>query len=128
MDEIKISNVKKMLLKTIHADTLKGFQQSYVSAMQDGFRPTVAMVFASVDLDIQEISSFLASMKIHVFGCSSCGEFVYDDREQVISEGALVCLLIDLSPGTFAIKLFTGRGSSSFDLGSTIGEIGRAHV
>ena len=111
-----------MQLKTIHADTLKGFQQSYISATQDGFRPAVAMVFASVELDMQEISSFLASMQVQVFGCSSCGEFVYDAQEQVISEGALVCLLIDFAPGTFRIKLFEGQSRSSFDLGSTIGE------
>ena len=110
-----------MQLKTIHADTLKGFQQSYVSAIQDGFRPAVAMVFASVDLDLPGISSFLESVNVRVFGSSSCGEFVYNNREQVISEGALVCLLMDLAPGTFEIKLFEGKGHTSFDLGSAIG-------
>ena len=111
-----------MQVKTIHADSVKGFQQSYASEIQDGFHPNVAMVFASVDLDLQEIYSFLASMDIQVFGCSSCGEFVYNSSEQVITEGELVCLLMDLTSGTFGMKLFGGHTCNSFELGTTIGE------
>ncbi|MEI7663051.1 MAG: FIST N-terminal domain-containing protein [Bacteroidota bacterium] len=110
-----------MLIKTIHADSEKGFQQSYISAVQDGFRPTVAMVFASVDIDLKGISSFLGSGQVEVFGCSSCGEFVYDADEQIITDGAVVCLLMDLAPGTFRIKLFPGEATNSFDLGSLVG-------
>ena len=111
-----------MQVKTIHADSVKGFQQSYASEIQDGFHPNVAMVFASVDLDMQGICSFLAAKDIHVFGCSSCGEFVYNASEHVITEGELVCLLMDLASGTFGIKLFGGHNCNSYELGKTIGD------
>ncbi len=112
----------KMNFKTIHADTIKGFHQKYAVATGDGFRPNVAMIFASVDLALQEIISPLAENGVEVFGCSSCGEFVYDAKNQVISEGALVCLLMDLAPGTFGTRLFNREAYNSFELGSAIGK------
>ncbi|MEI6681590.1 MAG: FIST N-terminal domain-containing protein [Bacteroidota bacterium] len=111
-----------MRLKTLHADSIKGFQQSFTDVTSDGFLPTVAMVFASVELDLAAIGSFLSARNIQVFGCSSCGEFLYDNREQVITEGALVCLLLDLAPGTYGLRQFDGHGIGSFELGATIGE------
>jgi hypothetical protein len=111
-----------MIVKTLHADSAKGFQQAYTTATQDGFHPNVAMIFASVDLDLQEIVSFLGSEDVSLFGCSSCGEFVYDAKEQVITDSALVCLLMALDPASFRIKLFDGHDQSSFDLGSTVGQ------
>jgi len=111
-----------MRLKTLHADSVKGFQQSFVAVTSDGFLPTVAMVFASVELDLAAIGSFLISRNIQVFGCSSCGEFSYNNNEQVITEGALVCLLLDLAPGTYRLGQFDGHGIGSFELGSSIGE------
>lgn len=111
-----------MQVKTIHAESLKSFRQSFENSVQDGFLPTLAMVFASVDMELKAIHSYLGMKGVNVFGCSSCGEFVYNSNEQIISEGAIACLLLDLNPGTFSIKIFDGRGRNSFDLGRSVGE------
>ena len=108
--------------KTIHTDSVKGFMQAWAEQTNDGFNPNAAVIFSSVDLDLRKIISFLQTHEVSVFGCSSCGEFLFDDHDQVISEGGLVCLMMDLIPGTFDIKLFNGYGQTSFDLGSNIGK------
>lgn len=110
-----------MQTRTIHADSLRGFRQTFESHLQDGFKPTLAMIFASVDLDLNGIGAYLTDQKVKVFGCSSCGEFVFNSHQQIISEGALACLLFDIDPSTFSLKHFDGHGLTSFDLGAKMG-------
>ena len=95
-----------MHLKTFHTDTVTGFRQAWEGHTNNGFHPNAAVIFSSVDIDLQEIVSFLQTANVQVFGCSSCGEFLYDTQNQVISEGGLVCLMMALIPESFEIKLF----------------------
>ena len=111
-----------MFLKTFHTDTVNGFRQAWADHTDDGFRPNAVVVFSSVNLDLQEIVSFLKTLDVSVFGCSSCGEFLYDEKKQFITDGGLVCLMMSLVPESFAIKLFNGREKSSFNLGNNIGK------
>ncbi len=111
-----------MQLKTFHGDSVKEFKQTWEEQLSVGFSPNAAMIFSSVDLELQDIVSFLKSMNVNVFGCSSCGEFLYDDQKQVISEGGFVCMMMVLRPESFAIKLFNGREKSSFELGNEMGK------
>ncbi len=111
-----------MLQKSFHSDSVAGFKQAWSENVKDGFNPNAAILFCSVDLDLQEIVSYLNDQDVSVFGCSSCGEFLYNDQGQVISEGGLVCLMMSLIPGSFKNRLFDGRGKSSFEMGIYIGE------
>ncbi len=111
-----------MTLKTFNTDSVSGFRQAWTGCTNDGFQPNAAIIFSSVDLDLQEIVTFLQTLEVGVFGCSSCGEFLYDRQNQVITEGGLVCMMMELTPHTFEIKMFNGEGQSSFGLGNKIGQ------
>ena len=110
-----------MNVKTIHTDSVSGFQQQYSAIIGNGFSPNAAIIFASVELELEKLISFLKTTGIAVFGGSSCGEFLYNESDQVITEGALVCALLELTPGSFAIHEFNGDALSSFDLGKQVG-------
>jgi hypothetical protein len=111
-----------MLQKTFHTDTIHGFRQLWAEHTRDGFQPNTAIIFSSVELDLKEMVSFLGQQQVRVFGCSSCGEFLYNHQDHVITEGGLVCLMMDLKPDSFAIKLFQSSGQTSFELGNHIGK------
>jgi hypothetical protein len=111
----------QMQIKTFSTDTVKAFIQSWAENTSDGFQPGAAIIFSSVDLNLQEIVFFLKTQRVSVFGCSSCGEFLFNGQAQVISEGGLVCLMMSLIPGSFSTKLFNGRDLASFELGNKIG-------
>jgi len=111
-----------MQLKTFHADSVKGFRNAWEMNTSDGFQPKTAILFASVSLNLEEIVTFLKTTGVQVFGCSSCGEFLYDKEGQTISEGGLVCLMMSLVPGSYGIELFEGRNRSSAELGLSIGQ------
>jgi len=108
-----------MQVKTFSSDSLKGFIQAWEENISDGFKPNATVIFASVDLDIAGISSFLKNKEVKIFGSSSCGEFLYDKAGKSITEGGLVCSMLSLEEGTFDLKMFSGKGIDSFNLGKT---------
>ncbi len=110
-----------MQVKTFSTNSVKGFQQSWDQNTENGLHPNAAIIFSSVELDLAEIISFLGPKGVRVFGSSSCGEFLYDDEGKTISEGGLVCSMLELKPGTFDLKLFNGKGLTSFELGKSAG-------
>lgn len=76
------------------------------------FSPTLGLVFASVAVDIEALARMCDRLLFPVIGASSCGEFISCDPSashyghSSISEGGIVCLLLDLNPGAFDIRLF----------------------
>ncbi len=118
---IKPAKTSKMEIKTIQAESIGDFRQQFENCQTDGFSPNVAIVFASVSLELQELTNILKENRIQLFGASSCGEFLYDLENQNITEGSLVCALLKLKPGTFAIHDFAKNSSGSFELGKSVG-------
>jgi hypothetical protein len=110
-----------MQIRTFHAGSVKAFRQQYSLKTYDGYRPGLAIIFSTIDMELDELAGFLSQEGVRVFGASSCGEFVYDREEQVISDGGIVCMLMDPEPGTFRLSSFMGTDKSSFQLGQEIG-------
>ncbi len=110
-----------MKIKTIHADSIIEFKRTYNSHKASEFNPNIAIIFASVDVDINELKCFFETEDIDVFGCSSCGEFVYNESSHDITEGSVVCMLMELLPDSYKLNLFNGDNITSFDLGSKVG-------
>ncbi|MCX6279966.1 MAG: FIST C-terminal domain-containing protein [Bacteroidetes bacterium] len=111
-----------MKIKTITTDSISDFSRQFINRTSDGFKPNTAIIFASVEMNLQEMIRFLKDNQVQVFGCSSCGEILYDQADQIISEGGLVCMLLELTPAAYEIKRFAKNDLSSFDLGKTVGD------
>lgn len=67
--------------------------------MSDGFRPTLAIVFAPVSLDLNAVAGLFDRHDMDVFGCSSAGEIAND----TVYESTLVGLLLDLDRDSYHI-------------------------
>ncbi|MCX6281199.1 MAG: FIST C-terminal domain-containing protein [Bacteroidetes bacterium] len=111
-----------MEVRTFSTNSVKEFRQTWEINTSDGFSANAAVIFSSIELDRNEIIQFLQPMGVRVFGCTSCGEFLYDSEGKTISEGGLVCSMLLLKPGSFNLRLFSGQGLSSFYLGKKAGE------
>jgi len=111
-----------MQVKTFSSDSVKGFMQAWDKNSSDGFKPNAAIVFSSVDIDLNGISTFIKKKGVRLFGSSSCGEFLYNSSGKVITEGGLVCSMLQLEPGSYDLNMFSGKGIDSFSLGRTAGE------
>lgn len=112
----------KMQIISFGTNSVKGFIQQWEGYENEGFKPNVTIIFASSGMILQEIQAFLKPRNVKVFGSSSCGEFLYDDSNKILSEGGLVCSMLRLDPDSFRTCFFEGAGHTSYGLGKNAGE------
>ena len=96
-----------MNAKTIKGKTPSSIQKALDENINDGFKPTLALVFISVKQDLASIISILDKKNIQIFGATSSGEISDSD----ISHEGISVLLLDMDPANFRILYdeYTGR-------------------
>ena len=99
-----------MRAKSIHGKSVADIQSALNHSMDDGYKPTLAIVFISIKQDRNAICNLLDSKNIDVFGATSCGEFI--DGYQ--SEGEIAILLLELSKEHYTI-LFEAFENNSLE-------------
>ncbi|WP_113922421.1 FIST signal transduction protein [Cognataquiflexum aquatile] len=90
-----------MKAKSIKGNSTAEIKIGLEKSMEDGFRPTLAIVFVSIKQEIDAICNLLDLQDIKIFGATSCGEFI--DGE--IGSGTIAILLLDMDPSNFMILL-----------------------
>ncbi|NQU51761.1 MAG: FIST C-terminal domain-containing protein [Bacteroidetes bacterium] len=96
---------------------------SFLSAcISDGFKPTLAFVFISIEQDRKPIISILDKEEIAIFGATTVGEFT----EGGVDTGSIVLLLLDINPDTFKIAIRDHTDGSAINSGRYIGNVGLA--
>ena len=83
-----------MISKTIKANSIEGIIKEFDKATFDGFKPTLAFVFISSDLDRKIIDFKLDKKGIAIFGATTVGEFT----EEGVTSGHIVIMLLDMNP------------------------------
>ncbi|RYZ35203.1 MAG: hypothetical protein EOP49_33725 [Sphingobacteriales bacterium] len=91
-----------MKAKSIFGNSSSQAIAAISQAIQNGFEPTLAIVFMSIHQDRPALCEFLSAHNIDVIGATSAGEFV--DGQQ--SDGAIVLLLLNI-PRSYYRILFT---------------------
>jgi hypothetical protein len=88
-----------MIAKSIKGKSPEEIQNSLKQCMSDGFSPTLAIVFISVDQDRQAVSQLLDQKGIAVFGSTTNGEFIDETPESK----SIAILLLDMKPEHFRV-------------------------
>jgi hypothetical protein len=88
-----------MKSKSIKGHSTTEIEAALTNCMNDGFKPTLAIVFMSVSQDRNAISKLLDEKGIAVFGCTTNGEFIDENSETK----SIAILLMDLNPNYFEI-------------------------
>lgn len=89
-------------------------------SMEDGFRPTLAIVFLTNVEDIEAISAALDTAGMTIFGASTFQKF----NEQEIDPEGIMILLLDINPDHFKVVLKDFQSSSVYDAACQLGEVG----
>ena len=87
-----------------------------------GFIPSLAFCFISIELDIEQIMQEFSSRNIKLIGASSCGEILFDNKEEVVSDKGAVITLTDIKPEYFSIQSFSRENQTSVNFGELIGQ------
>ena len=88
-----------MKAKSIKANTIEEIKTALQQNMEDGFKPTLAIVFLSIKQDREAICKLLDNQNIAVFGATTNGEFIDED----LGKESVVMLLLDMHPSYFTI-------------------------
>ena len=85
-----------------------------------GFKPTLAFVFMSMELDWKAVSKLLDQKGIDVFGATTEIEFT----EEGIEDNGIVILLLDMNKSDYKIMLNEFEHSNAMETARKIGEAG----
>ncbi|PLX13674.1 MAG: hypothetical protein C0598_03040 [Marinilabiliales bacterium] len=93
------------------------------NALKDmDFKPTLAFCFISVDMQIKPLMKEFDNNGIKLFGASSCGEFLLDDKQEIISEKSAVITLTDIPEDNFDIICKARGDEDSKIFGNALGD------
>ena len=89
-----------MKAKTIKGKSPDEIRNELDKCMQDGFNPTLAMVFLSISQDRDGICNHLDSRGLAIFGATTTGEVINDG----LNKNSTVIMLLDIRPENFTIS------------------------
>jgi len=110
-----------MKAKSIKGKSTEEISTALKQNMNDGFRPTLAIVFMSVKQDREAVSELLEEKGIQIFGATTAGEFI--DGE--IEEGSIVILLLDINPDYFKIEFLATHKETALEDAIKLGRKGK---
>jgi hypothetical protein len=90
-----------MTSRSIQGASPEEIRTALDSAMAEGFRPTLAIVFMSTKLDRKAIRSVLTEKGLAIFGVTTNGEFINENH----SKESTAILLLDIDPAHFKILI-----------------------
>lgn len=88
-----------MKAKSIKGKSPEKIQTALQQTLDDGFKPTLAIVFISISQDRDYVRKILEDQGIVIFGVTTHGEFIDED----LSKQSVAILLLDINPLFFTI-------------------------
>ena len=89
-----------MKSKTIKANSTEAIVKEFHKATFDEFKPTLAIIFLSIEQDHESVCAFFDKKGITIFGATTAGEFIDGN----IEEGSIVVMLLDLNREYFKLE------------------------
>ena len=90
--------------KTFKGKSIGELKENLESAITNEFKPTLAIVFASISQDIKGITTLLDSHDIDVYGVSTSGEFI----DEVVEVKSAVVMLLDINRDYYSLTCQEG--------------------
>lgn len=109
------------------ADSVSEMAETIAERIGAGFRPTLALVFASVAVGMEELHAALRQYDFAVAGCSSCGEILDCGEGGVVSSSGIVGFLLDIPHEAFRVGMFPAGESDDRETGREIARWGSAN-
>lgn len=110
-----------MKAKSIKGNTSEEIHRLLKENINEGFRPTLAIVFISVKQDLAGICNLLHEEGVQIFGATTSGEFISNE----ISEGGIVVMLLDMDPIHFKVLFFETGDRTALEVSRQLGAEGK---
>lgn len=93
-----------MKAKNIYGENIAEIRQRYIDATEDGFEPTLAIVFCSITQDRNALADFFKEKNVEVFGSTTAGEIMDDE----VYEHTSVIMLLNIKKDQYEIMYEEG--------------------
>ncbi len=90
-----------MKTKSYHLTSIKELKETLAVIKNEDFQPTLAIVFTSISLNLEEMRSCFVDANLALVGCSTAGEIIDD----ALHEHSMAVLLMDVDTEAFRIQL-----------------------
>lgn len=108
-----------MTAVTLKGKSTKDIFSQLNQIISDTYKPTLAIVFLSVEQDLQAITGLLSAQNIQVFGATTSGEFTDGD----IENGSIVVMLLDMNPAYFKLEFLETSQETAYETAKKLGNI-----
>jgi hypothetical protein len=88
-----------MKAKSIKGKSTEDIKTALAESMADGFKPTLAIVFISINQNREAVSDVLDSAGISIYGATTNGEFISED----VGNDSIAILLLDINHDHFTV-------------------------
>ncbi len=105
-----------MKAKSIKGKTPDEIQKAMSESISDQFKPTLAIVFISIEQDRKAVAEILHNKGIDVFGTTSGGEFSNENQ----TEGETVIMLLELKRSNYFISFEDAKGKELAQVSQTL--------
>ncbi len=103
-----------MKAKNIFGENIDEIKSKFSQATSDGFSPTLAIVFCSINQNRKEVTDFFNEKKVDVFGSTTAGEII--DSE--VMEQSSVIMLLDIKKEHY--KVFHEASEDTFKISNNL--------
>lgn len=110
-----------MKAKTIKGNSIEEIETQINENVTATFKPSLAILFMSLQQDCKKVCDILDVNGIAVFGASTAGEFI--DGE--IGQGSIVLMLLDMNPGYFKVIFQETGERTTYEIAKQIGNEGK---
>jgi len=110
-----------MKTKSIHGASPSEINAALELSMEDGFRPSLAFVFMSIQLDRKAVCAIFDETNITIFGATTAGEFT----DKGIEKGTAAILLLEINPDCYKIVFEEFKDQSLKEVGQNIAQLGK---
>ena len=109
-----------MKAKNIHGKNIDEIKSKFLKAVEDGFSPTIAIVFCSITQDRKALIDFFNEKKVDLFGATTAGEIV--DNE--VMEQSAVIMLLDMKKENY--KIFCEESEDTYKISNGLALFAKA--
>ena len=102
----------------LHAANLSELDAAILNCKNNHFKPTLGIVFSSIDKDLSKISKVFDEQDIDLFGCTTAGEILNDQ----IYDTSIVGLLFDMNPANYKLYASIDAEKATFEQARITGE------
>lgn len=111
-----------MNVKNISAGSLTEFLDSFADLINDGFKPSLAIVFSDPSMEYGQVAKILEDHKVEYIASSSSGEIV----QGKVYSNSIAASLFEIDKSKFKVLKQDLKDSSSLDAGTELAEMAKS--